>query len=198
MTAKSLVTVSLDNIVSKLRVHDVVTAIFVHDVLTVVIKANGFGADLVLTLDPGRAFKHELGEPAGVTADGFLHQTNIFNIMAKRMCLNAKLVFFVEDTGKAKSRPFNMVIAPPNTRLVVFAFERRHPAATLEPWFPMLAELVVSNGIKRPGRYLLGGQAVNMVSDPTRIAEAPDIIMEMVFGIFSYVSGCLEHFRHNG
>ncbi len=36
MTAKSLVTVSLDNIVSKLRVHDVVTAIFVHDVLTVV------------------------------------------------------------------------------------------------------------------------------------------------------------------
>ena len=88
------------------------------------VKANGFGANLVLTLDLGRAFKHELGKPAGVAADGFLDQTNVLDIMAKRMSLNAKLVFLVEDTVEAKSRPLHMVIAPPNTRFVVFAFKR--------------------------------------------------------------------------
>ena len=55
----------------------------------------------------------------------------------------------------------------------------------LETWFAMLPKLVVSDGAICSGRYLLGGQAVNMVTDPAGIAEDTDVVMKVVFGIFS-------------
>ncbi len=72
--------------------------------------------------------------------------------MAKRVSLDTELVLVIEGTAEVKSRPLDMIIAPPYPGCVVFAFNGRHPATALEPGLAILAKLVVGYGIVCPGR----------------------------------------------
>jgi hypothetical protein len=60
-----------------------------------------------------------LGKPAGIAADGLPDQPDVFDFMAKRVSLDTELVLAIEETAEAKSRPLDMIIAPPDAGCIV-------------------------------------------------------------------------------
>jgi hypothetical protein len=70
-----------------------------------------------------------LGKPAGLATDGLLNQPDVFDFMAKRLSLDTELVLVIEEKAEVKSRPLDMIIAPPDAGCICLP-----SSDDIQPW----------------------------------------------------------------
>ena len=82
------------------------------------------------------------------------------------MGLNTVPVFEIEHRLQGQTAPKDATVAPADPGGVALALKGGEPPLALEARAAPLAEGMHLHGVKRPGRYLLDGEGVQMVTDP--------------------------------